>query len=234
MPTAIVYLRVSTNEQAEMGVSLEHQRVKAKAYAELAGYEIVQVIEDAGVSASIPLCKRPGGSDLCEAIRASKVDAIIALKLDRLFRNTLDALSQVDEWDKAGVGVCLIDFGGQTLDTKTPTGKLFLTLMAGMGQFERDITAERTKQSLAHKKANGSVYGHTPLGYDAVDGKLIANDQEMKTVRQIYKWSGEGVSMNKIAKRLNEGEIPTKKGGSWYAVTVQKVLRNEIYQDLVA
>ena len=141
MSHAILYLRVSTTEQATEGISLNVQEDRLRAYCTMRDLDIVQVITDAGVSAGKPLDTRPGGQQLLDTIRRKQADAVVAYKLDRLFRDCADCLTTTKTWDKKGVALHLVDLGGQTLDTSSPMGRFFLTVMAGAAELERNLVS---------------------------------------------------------------------------------------------
>src|SRR5215468_9096771 len=119
---SLLYLRVSTLEQLK-GVSLDAQEERLRAYCTMNGLEIDDVIREEGVSASVPLYKRPGGARVLERINEG-VTNVIALKLDRLFRDAEDALRQTKAWDRAGITVHLIDMGGSSLSTASAMGRM--------------------------------------------------------------------------------------------------------------
>jgi len=104
MKKAVCYIRVSTEEQARGGVSLDAQEERLRAYCAMAGLEIVELIREEGVSGAKPLATRPGGERLLELVRRYKCD-VVAFKLDRLFRDAEDALHETKAWDAAGVAL---------------------------------------------------------------------------------------------------------------------------------
>ena len=112
MERAVCYIRVSTQEQANTGVSLAAQEERLRAYCTMQGLEVVAVVREEGVSGSKPLGSRPGGAEVLRMVARREVAHVVALKLDRLFRNAADALAQTEAWDKAGVGLHLVDMGG--------------------------------------------------------------------------------------------------------------------------
>jgi site-specific DNA recombinase len=142
------YIRVSTSDQAREGVSLDAQRERLTAYCTMRSLALVEIISDEGVSGTVPLANREGGAKLLEMVRRRAVTEVAALKLDRLFRNAHDALGKMAEWDRANVGLHLIDMGGAAVDTRSAMGRMMLTMMAGFAQFERDLISERTAASL--------------------------------------------------------------------------------------
>lgn len=227
--TALGYIRVSTADQANSGVSLDAQRECLQGYAAMAGLDLVEIIEDAGVSGGTALCERPGGADLLSAIRKHKAGHVVALKLDRLFRDAEDALRQTKAWDKTGVGLHLVDVGGQAINTATAMGRMFLTMMAGFAELERGMIAERTTAALAHKKARREVYNHPPLGFQAVQGYLSPDDEEQLIVREVFAMREQGLTLRAIADDLNGRGIVGKRGGKYFVSTIRGILENDIY-----
>lgn len=229
---AIAYIRVSTAEQASEGVSLAAQEERIKAYCTMQGLELIKVIRDEGVSASKELAARPGGIELLKLVSTEKVKNIVALKLDRLFRDAADCLNQTKAWDVAGVALHLIDMGGTAINTATAMGRFFLTMAAGFAELERNMIAERTAAALAHKKAHGEAYSPTPMGYDRQGDNLVKNPEEQQVVAQIKAWRREGLPLREIAGRLNDAGVKTKRGGKWYASTVNYILGNSLHGEV--
>lgn len=226
MEKAIAYVRVSTEEQSSEGVSLDAQESRVRAYAQMRGLNLVAIYREEGVSAKIPLRQRPEGSRLVGAIAKKQAKHVIAVKLDRLFRNAADALTQTEQWDKARCALHVIDMGGSAIDTASAMGRMFFTMTAAFAELERNMISERTKSALGHKKASSRAYTRiTPLGFDRIGDALVRNESEMETVRLILRMRSEGRSLQAIARALNEAGAATKQGGLWYAVTVQKALR---------
>jgi len=122
---------------------------------------------------------------------------VVALKLDRLFRNAADALATTEEWREAGISLHLVDMGGMSLDTGSSMGRMLLTMLAAFAEFEGNVISERTTAALRHKRAHGRVFNHAPYGYDAVDGRLVPNASEqeglerMRELRALTKPNGK-------------------------------------------
>jgi DNA invertase Pin-like site-specific DNA recombinase len=123
MNKAVCYVRVSTEEQAREGVSLEAQEEKLRAYCKMAGLEIIAMLREEGVSGSKPLATRPEGTKLVRLVETKQCQHVVALKLDRLFRDAEDALHQTRKWDNAGVSLHLVDMGGQVINTGSAMGR---------------------------------------------------------------------------------------------------------------
>ena len=204
MEKAVCYIRVSTEEQARGGVSLAAQEEKLLAYCQLTGLEPVAMIREEGVSGAKSLAVRPGGAELLQLVAKKQAHHVVALKLDRLFRDAADALNQTKAWDKGGVALHLVDMGGQTLNTASAMGRFFLNVMAGFAELERNLIAERTEMAMAHKKAHLEAYAPTPYGYNREGDTLTENPQELKAVTQIREWRAAGWTLGKIAKELTK------------------------------
>ena len=225
---AVGYVRVSTNEQAEEGISLDAQEKKIRAYAAMRGLRLVKVFREEAVSASKVLAKRPEGKLFVDTLNQHQNAPrhVITFKLDRLFRRASDALVRADEWDKAGIALHILDMSGETVNTRSAMGKMFFTMTAGFAERERNLTSERTRAALAHMRTEGGVYcGVAPLGFDKPPGydaltpqarkaaKLIPNQQELSTVKRIRRMRKAGWQLQKIANKLNHTKTPTKRGG---------------------
>jgi len=228
----IGYVRVSTEEQASSGVSLDAQEAAIRAYCIMRRLDLAEVVVDAGVSAGKPLASREGGRRVLDLVRGGGVVAVVAYKLDRVFRDCADCLGVVRDWDNRGVALHLVDLGGQTIDTSTAMGRFFLTVMAGAAELERNLVGERTKAALAYLRANGVRLGPPALGWarseqrDA-EGRLavVEIDDERETVMRILELRSQRLSLRGIVGVLTTEGRATKRGGQWAPITVQRVLR---------
>lgn len=224
MTRAVCYVRVSTREQAEGGVSLEAQGQAVRAYCAMRGLEVAEVVVDAGVSAGKALDTREGGRRVLDAVRRRGVSAVVAYKLDRLFRDCADCLDVTKTWDRLDVSLHLVDLGGQAIDTSTAMGRFFLTVMAGAAEMERNLIRERTSAALAHKAANGERVGQVPYGYRAEGRDLVEDEDEQRFVRTIMAWREGGHSIRRIARLLNENGIEAR-GARWHPTTVARIIK---------
>jgi DNA invertase Pin-like site-specific DNA recombinase len=219
MIKAIGYVRVSTDEQAKEGVSLENQEQKIRDYCKLKDFEIVEIIQDAGISAKN--LRRPGAQKVIEMACNKMVDAVVVYKLDRMFRSTVDALETTRLFDKWNVSFHSIE---ETIDTKSAMGKFFFTLTAALAEMEREIIGERTRDVLQRKKANNEVYGHVPFGFKKFKGKLLNHDAEQKVVQTVLEMREKGLNYSRISRELNHMGLRTKKGNQWHPQTVKNVI----------
>jgi DNA invertase Pin-like site-specific DNA recombinase len=221
------YCRVSSQDQID-GTSLTAQENQIRAYATLKGFDLAGLFIDPGVSGSRPLATRPEGARMVEGLARGEAQAIIITKLDRGFRSASDCLVNVEAWETGGVALHILNLGGQTIDTSTPTGKFFITIMAGAAELERNLIRERCNDGRKTRRAQGQRIGEIPFGYSlADDGKtLVASGEEQEAITLAVKLRAEGHSAASIARELNRRGIPTKKGsGSWTHVQVIRLLR---------
>jgi DNA invertase Pin-like site-specific DNA recombinase len=230
--STVIYIRVSTDEQAKEGVSIPAQVEKLMAYCKQAGLRVVETIIDDGISAGKFLSTRPGGSQLVELVRSRQVKNIVAVKLDRLFRSAADALTSVDNWDKLGASLHLLDFNGMSLDTSSPMGRMMLTMIAGFAELERNLCKQRTKDAIQHKKASKQKYCRSVYGYQTLeDGTMVPDASEQEAICIIKMMRSSGASLRAICSKLTELGYKTKRGGvQWYAATIKGILENDIHQ----
>lgn len=229
--TAVAYVRVSSEEQAREGVSLPAQEERIRAYCVASELDLIGIVSDDGISASKPLAERDGGMELVKVVARGEAKHVVALKLDRLFRDAVDALNQTRAWDKAGVAFHLVDLGGNAVNTRTAAGRMFLTVLAAFAELERNLVGERTAIALAHMKGQRQAYGPVPFGYDRRGKRLQTNEVEQAVVKQIRRLRNNGWSYGRIAQRLNAKGVTGKRGGSWHAAGVRYVLGNDLYND---
>ena len=221
MRKAIGYIRVSTEQQVDEGVSLEAQKAKIVAWCKANDYDLANVFMDAGISGK-SMDKRTG---LADALKAVKKDMVLVVySLSRLARSTQDTLSIADGINKASADLVSLT---ERIDTTGAMGKMMFTLMAAFNQLERDVTSERTKAALQHKKAKGEKYSTTPFGYEAIEGRLIEVKAEAQIVANIMQQRQTGSTLVEIATHLNASGIQGKKGGKWHASTVRYLINRQ-------
>jgi DNA invertase Pin-like site-specific DNA recombinase len=217
---AVAYIRTSTAKQ-EISPKVQLERIHA--YCEMRGLEIVETISEHVSARSKPLHKRPEGSRI-KVLTDTGVRHVVALKLDRIFRNAADALVTVRSWTESGIALHLVDMAGISIDTNSSMGTLFLTLLAAFGEFEANLIRERTSAALRHKKSHGEAYNHAPYGSNIEDGKLVANVTEQAVIARMATLREQGVSYGRIADSLNADDVPTKRNAAWGAQTVKNIL----------
>lgn len=221
MKKAIGYIRVSTEQQASEGVSLEAQKAKIQAWCEVNGYELADVFVDAGISGK-SMDKRQGLKQALAAVKRG--DVLVVYSLSRLARSTKDTLAISEKLEKAGADLASLS---ERIDTTGAAGKMLFRMLAVLAEFERDVIAERTKVAMNHKKAAGEVYSPVPFGFRAVEGRLEQVEAEAAVVAEILTMRGEGSSLQTIADSLNKRGIEGKRGGKWFPSTVRYVVQRQ-------
>lgn len=216
------YIRVSTDEQKEEGVSLDAQEAKIKAWAEIKDMDLVEVIRDEGLSGK-NLDDRPGIQKLMELAEGPETEAVIVYKLDRLSRRTRDLLYLIEDVFKKG-NTRFFSIT-ENIDTKTAMGKFFLTMMGALAQMERETISERTKAALAFKKERGDPLGTVPYGFKLEDGKFKKVPEEQKIVKKIQRLRKKGKSIRKITAILNKENIKPKRAKKWNPSSVHYLLK---------
>ena len=215
-PAAICYIRVSTDEQAATGHSLESQEAACRAYCALRGFHVAAVVVDAGVSGGTPLASRPGGAQaLTELARRNGPRHVVCVKLDRAFRSAADCLAVTGEWDRRGVSLHLTDLGGQAVDTSSAMGRFMLTVLAGAAELEKNLIGERTAAAMATMKAAGKYTGgYVPFGrMVAVDGVTLTEcPAEQATIAAARRLRGQGLSLRKVAAELAAQGMTNRNG----------------------
>lgn len=210
---AIGYIRVSTDKQAEKGVSLEAQEAKLRAMAAIQDIEIDEFIVDGGESAKS--LSRPGMERLLAMVDRGEVQTVIIAKLDRLTRSVKDLATLLERFQKRNVGLVSVS---ESLDTKSAAGRLVLNIMCAVSQWEREAIGERTRDAMRHKKDKGERVGAVPYGFRiAEDGKgLLQDGDEQAMLQRIRNMRAARMTVRAIAATLNEQGHRTRKGTAWH------------------
>lgn len=220
MQKAIGYIRVSTQGQADEGVSLDAQRAKIEAWCSLNDAELVAVFEDAVSGKSMK-----GRDGLEAALKATgKGMALVSYSISRLARSTRDMLHIGEMLEKKGADLVSLT---EKIDTTTAAGRMVFKMLAVLAEFEREQIGERTKMALAQKKATGKPYCGAPFGFDAIEGRLVEVKREAKIVGEILRQREAGSSLADIANHLNAQGIEGKRGGRWFASTVRYLIQRQ-------
>jgi len=221
MNGAIGYIRVSTQGQAEEGVSLAAQRAKIEAWCVANDYELLAVFEDAGISGG----SMAGREGLHAAMKAAgKGMALVAYSISRLARSTRDMLDIADRLERQGTDLVSLT---EKIDTTSAAGRMVFRMLAVLSEFEREQIGERTKAALSHMKAKGQKYGPVPFGFTEIEGRLVEVRKEAQAVAEIVRMRQRGLAYRDIADRLNKDGVASKRGGQWYASTVRYVINRQ-------
>ncbi|NPV90413.1 MAG: recombinase family protein [Firmicutes bacterium] len=225
---AAVYIRVSTEEQARKGYSLNEQRESCEARArELGAHEVV-VFTDEGVSGSV--LDRPGLNQLRDLISREPVAFLVVRDPDRLSRRLSHQLLLTDELERFGVEMHFLDFDWQD----TPDGRLFYAIRGAIAEYEKEKIRERMSRGRLQKARQGGIpTGFNAYGYcyQSDSGKLLLHPDESKLVADIFEWFViEDLGCNGIARRLNERGEFSRRGRTWHRQVIRQLLSNPVYK----
>ncbi|WP_084591359.1 recombinase family protein [Ureibacillus sinduriensis] len=224
MMKCIIYVRVSTDEQAKHGYSIAAQLEKLEAYCISQGWELVKQFIDDGYSAKD--LNRPQFQEMLQQIKAGGIDVLLVYRLDRLTRSVSDLYEILNELDKYN---CKFKSATEVYDTTNAMGRLFITLVAAIAQWERENTAERVRMGMEKKTKLGEWKGGmAPFGYKVINGKLEIDEFESEIIKEIFMLS-KTFGFYTIAKQLTLKGISTRKGGDWHVDSVRAIANNPIY-----
>jgi DNA invertase Pin-like site-specific DNA recombinase len=198
----VLYIRVSTEEQARSGLGLEAQQAELARAAEFQSWTIVEQIADEGASGKD--LERPGLKRALQLIVDGEADGLAVAKLDRLSRSVIDAGSLAEWFDDVDARLIALDLN---IDTSTPSGRMVLHVLASVGQWEREVIAQRTRDGLAQLRLQGK-----PTGRPAVADKP-------ELTERILLMRADGMTLQAIADQLNAERVPTLRGGSMWRVS---------------
>lgn len=220
--TAIGYIRVSTEDQAREGISLDLQVSKIRDYCRLNELGLAGIYGDPGVSGK-SADVRPGLQAILYLVRQRRIAHVVVYKLDRLARNTIECLEMAEEM--AGLDVALHSIT-EKLDTKSAIGRFFFTLMASLAEMERHLIGERTLAALARKRENGGRVGrYARLGY-RLDGDQVEPDPiERRAICRALDLRGDGLTYREISTVLFEEGCRSRNGNRYSPSVIGKMLR---------
>ena len=220
MATAIGYIRVSTDGQAQDGVSLDAQRAKIEAWAMLNDYELAAVHVDAGISGKN--CNRPGLQDALADCK--KGSALVVYSLSRLSRSVRDTMDIGDKLAKVGADLVSLS---EKIDTTSAAGKMVFRLLAVMNEFERDQISERTTTALQFKKSRGEkTGGQVPYGFTLADDgvALVENAAEQDVLAQAKELHAGGMSLRKVAAELQRRGFNARNGQAFQSEQIRRMV----------
>jgi len=194
--STVGYVRVSTERQAAEGQSLDAQEERIRAYAKASGLSVDRIYRDNGASGKDT--NRPALAELRADL--DQISVVIVYKFDRISRSVVDLYGLLEEFQVHGVAFKSVSEG---VDTSSAIGKFLMNIMAGLAQMERELIAERTRDSLAHKKESGEHVGRVPFGFRiGADAKLEKNPDQQKTIATIKRLRRRGHTIQTISDRF--------------------------------
>lgn len=224
-PKAVgIWIRVSTEDQAR-GESPETHEARARMYAEMKGWAVVRVYDLAGVSGKSVMEHSEAKAMLAD-VKAGRIEALIFSKLARLARNTRELLEFADYFQLHGADLISLQ---ESIDTSTPAGRFFYTLIAAMAEWERAEIASRVRESVKTRAQLGKSTGGTPpYGYCWREGSLVLHETESPIRAQMFDLFLKERRIKTVARRLNEAGYRTRRGAKFSATTVRRLLTDPI------
>src|SRR5213592_1084931 len=219
-----IYTRVSTEDQAKEGFSLDAQRERLQAYCLARDWAVAATYIDDGHSGRNT--KRPAYQRMMA--ERDRWDALLVIKMDRIHRNArnfMEMMENLREWGKDFVSA------SESLDTSTAMGRFVMDIIQRIAQLESEQIGERVKMGMTQKARVGpGILGfHPPLGYDVTDGRLVPIETEAEVVREMFDLCLEGRTLEETAADLNENGRRTKRGTAWTSIKVYRILHNPVY-----
>ena len=222
-----IYVRVSTEEQAQEGFSIRAQEQKLKDYTKIKDWSIYKVYADEGISGK-NIEERPAINEMIEDIKKGEIKNVLVFKIDRLTRSTADLIYLIELFNKHN---CAFNSLMESIDTQSPAGRMFIKIIGIFAEFERENIIERAKLGFERKVKEGYTLCSrvASYGYDRKAGVKVQtiNENEARIVREIFDmFVNQHMSFLDIAKNLNSRNIPTKENSTWHARTIKNALTN--------
>ncbi len=228
MKNVALYARVSTEDQALKGFSLDGQLEKLHSYCDARDWDVAGEYVDNGYSGRDT--NRPAYQEMLREIDAW--DALLVMKMDRVHRNSKNFMGMMEtlrEYDKEFVSMT------ESLDTSTAMGRFVMDIIQRIAQLESEQIGERVYFGMRQKAKGGKglLGSPAPYGYEYKDGRLEEVGIELNVVERLYRRYLDGDSLGGLVEWLEKRDIATKKGGSWDKKTVSRILSNPVYCGLL-
>lgn len=193
-----IYVRVSTEEQAKEGISIDAQIERCRAFCTARGWKVFKLYTDAGYSAGS--MNRPALKNMMDDINAKKFTILLVYKIDRFSRKLKDLISILEELKEKGVNFTSVT---EQIDTTTAMGEAFFQIIGVFAQLERGMVKERVEMAFDKKISSGELLNRAPMGYFYRNSKLMVNEEEAEKVREIFNMWASGVHYKEIANKFN-------------------------------
>ena len=208
-----IYSRVSTEEQAKEGLSVEAQIEKCKSFCQARDWEIFKIYKDAGFSAGS--LNRPALELLLRDAQEKKFDIILVYKIDRFSRKLKDLIMVLEDLKKKNINFTSVT---EQIDTTSAMGEAFFQIIGVFAQLERGMVKERVELAFDRKIQFGEVLYRAPFGYVYQNKKLVPHRENSEKLKEIFEMWAEGIKCKEISKKLNVHES-----------TIYQIIKNPIY-----
>jgi site-specific DNA recombinase len=196
-PFAAIYVRVSTQDQAQHGFSIDAQEEALQNYAKALGYEIFKIYKDEGKSAKN--LNRPEMNNLLKDAEERKFQAIFIYKLDRFSRSLKDLILTIDKLKEWGIDFVSMQ---DKIETASASGKLMFQIIGAFAEFERNIIGDRTSFGMERKAKEGGFITKAPLGYKLINKQLLVDETNSERIKQIFEeFLNTSISLTQLAKK---------------------------------
>jgi site-specific DNA recombinase len=196
-PFAAIYVRVSTQDQAQHGFSIDAQEEALQNYAKALGYEIFKIYKDEGKSAKN--LNRPEMNNLLKDAEERKFQAIFIYKLDRFSRSLKDLILTIDKLKEWGIDFVSMQ---DKIETASASGKLMFQIIGAFAEFERNIIGDRTSFGMERKAKEGGFITKAPLGYKLINKQLLVDETNSEQIKQIFEeFLNTSISLTQLAKK---------------------------------
>ncbi|MER2057997.1 MAG: recombinase family protein [Niallia sp.] len=220
--TVGIYIRVSTDEQVQDGYSISAQRERLTAFCKAQGWEDYKFYVDEGISGRST--KRPYFQKLLKDIEKGLIKILLVYRLDRLTRSVRDLHNTLDYLDKHK---CTFRSATEIYDTSTAMGRMFITIVAAIAEWESANLGERVKMGQIEKARQLEWSAQPPYGWIKDENhKLKINEEEIKAVKLMVKKIKEGYSFRQLVNYLDSSEYKPKRGYKWHIRTVMDLMHN--------
>jgi len=222
---AAIYIRVSTQEQADEGYSLAAQQRTLEEYCRYKKWDVVGVYADEGISGK-NMSARPGLQNMLTAAKDHEFDILLVRKLSRFTRSLTDLLTACDMLEKYGIKLCSYE---ESFDGSTTGGRMVRNMLGVVAQFERETISDNVKAALEERAIQGYPTCAYVLGYDLINGCLVLNPHEAEIVKYIYKTYLTNKSLTETAAACAAHGYHGKRGHVMQPESVRRILTRPIY-----
>jgi site-specific DNA recombinase len=221
-----IWIRVSTEDQAR-GESPKNHEHRARMYAELKGWNVVELYDLSGVSGKTVL-DHPEAKRMLTDVASGRIKALIFSKLARLARNVRELLDISDRFQQYNANLVSLE---ESIDTSTPAGRLLFTVIGALAQWEREEISARVSASVPVRARQGKpTGGKGPFGYMWIDKKLVINPAEAPVVKEMFNTFLETRALLPTARIMNEKGYRTRNGAKFGKTTTKRILTDPTYK----